>query len=284
MRTSAERLPGPNHHPAGTALSSNKSDLAARHEISSTRTRTTRARTKEDPAATPKIPCSADGFVSQSSPKMNPAAAEEHLRVIRELMERATVYRAVSAPAALFCGLVALLVSALALVPGPSQALFQQNFVAVWVIVCVLSATANIFFLFRSAEQRGEIFPSSRLRAASYAIAPAFIVAVGLTSLLTRVAGLDLFIAVCWMALYGLALLSTMAFAPRSIVVLGWAFVLTSFLILCLMRPELIVSPSPERSLALEQVGYFAMAGTFGLYHTIYGLVVMFWARQDEHG
>lgn len=49
---------------------------------------------------------------------MNRSAAEEHLRVIRELMERATVYRAVSAPAALFCGLIALSVSGLALIPG----------------------------------------------------------------------------------------------------------------------------------------------------------------------
>jgi hypothetical protein len=34
----------------------------------------------------------------------------------------------------------------------------------------------------------------------------------------------------------------------------------------------------------LEQLGYFAMAGSFGLYHTIYGVLVMFSARQNEHG
>src|SRR5258707_391098 len=62
---------------------------------------------------------------------MNRSAAEENLRVIRELMERATIYRAVSAPGALFCGLSALLVSALALIPGPFQLLFQHNFALV---------------------------------------------------------------------------------------------------------------------------------------------------------
>ena len=215
---------------------------------------------------------------------MNRSAAEEHLRIIRELMERATIYRAVSAPAALFCGLVALLVSGLALIPGPFQALFQHNFVLVWIVVCLLSATANTFFIFRSTERRQERFASYRLRTALLAIAPAFIVAIALTFFLARAAGTELFIAVCWMALYGLALLSTMTFAPRSIVILGWAFILTSVLILCVMTPVLVVAVPDRPSLVLEQLGYFAMAGSFGLYHTIYGVVVMFSARQNQHG
>ena len=215
---------------------------------------------------------------------MNRSAAEEHLRVIRELMERATIYRAVSAPAALFCGLVALLVSAAALIPGQFQSLFLDNFVFVWIVVCLLSATANIFFLFRSTQRRQERFASYRLRTALFAIAPAFIVAIALTFFLARAAGTELFIAVCWMALYGLALLSTMTFAPRSIVILGWAFILTSVLILGVMTPVLVVAIPDRPSFALEQLGYFAMAGSFGLYHTIYGVVVMFSARQNEHG
>jgi len=199
-------------------------------------------------------------------------------------VSRATVYRALSAPAALFCGLVALLVSGLALIPGPFQALFQRNFVLVWIVVCLLSATANTFFLFRSTERRQERFASYRLRTALLAIVPAFIVAIALTFFLARAAGTELFVAVCWMALYGLALLSTMTFAPRSIVILGWAFILTSVLILCVMTPVLVVAVPDRPGLVLEQLGYFAMAGSFGLYHTIYGVLVMFSARQNEHG
>jgi hypothetical protein len=208
---------------------------------------------------------------------MNRSAAEENLRVIRELMERATIYRAVSAPAALFCGLSALLVSALALIPGPFQTLLQHNFALVWVVVCLLSVTANIFFLVRATERRQERFASYRLRTALLAIAPAFIVAIALTFFLTRAAGTELFIAVCWMALYGLALL-------WSIVILGWAFILTSVLILCVMTPVLVLAVSGRSNLAMEQVGYYAMAGSFGFYHAIYGVIVMFSARQDEHG
>jgi hypothetical protein len=147
-----------------------------------------------------------------------------------------------------------------------------------------LSATANTFFLFRSTERRQERFASYRLRTALLAIAPAFIVAIALTFFLARAAGTELFIAVCWMALYGLALMSTMTFAPRSIAILGWAFILTSVLILCVMTPVLVVAVPDRPSLRLEQLGYFAMAGSFGLYHTIYGVLVMFSARQNEHG
>src|SRR5258708_38451255 len=159
---------------------------------------------------------------------MNRSAAEENLRVIRELMERATIYRAVSAPGALFCGLSALLVSALALTPGPFQTLVQHNFALVWVVVCLLSVTANIFFLVRATELRQERFASYRLLTALLAIAPAFIVAIALTFFLTRAAGTVLFIAVCWIALYWLALLSTMTFDPRAIVILRCSVVLTS--------------------------------------------------------
>ena len=112
---------------------------------------------------------------------MNHSAAEERLRVIRELMERATIYRAVSAPAALFCGLMALLVSGLALIPGPLQSPFQHYFVLVWVVVCVLSATANIFFLSRChGAAPGTVCLLSVTGRPCSAIAPAFIVAIAL--------------------------------------------------------------------------------------------------------
>src|SRR5258708_4041069 len=156
---------------------------------------------------------------------MNRSAAEENLRVIRELMERATIYRAVSAPGALFCGLSALLVSALALIPGPFQTLVQHNFALVWVVVCLLSVTANIFFLIRATERRQERFASYRLRTALLAIAPAFIVAIALTFFLTRAAGSRLFITVLCVAVYCLSLLSTMTFSPLSHLILGSAFI-----------------------------------------------------------
>jgi hypothetical protein len=215
---------------------------------------------------------------------MDSRSAEDHLRVIRELMERATIYRTISVPAALVCGCLALIVALLALVPGPLQTVFRPNFVRVWFVVFLLSAASNTLFLLRSARLRKEAFPSPRLRTALLAIAPAFLVAGSLTVLLAQTLGSEIFIAVCWIALYGIALLSTLTFAPRSIAVLGWAFVITGCLCLIFLPGEYLFFFPMKRYSALAELGYFAMAATFGLYHIIYGLAVTFYARRYGNG
>jgi hypothetical protein len=215
---------------------------------------------------------------------MDSRSAEDHLRIIRELMERATIYRTISAPAALFCGFLALIVALFALVPGPLQSVFWHNFIGVWIVVFLLSATANTLFLLRSAKQRHEPFPSRRLRTALLAIAPAFLVAGALTIPLARNRGSEIFIAICWIGMYGIALLSTLTFAPRSIAVLGWAFVLTSCLCLALLTQDYLFLATTSRPVPLDELGYFAMAATFGLYHIIYGIAVMFYGRHHGNG
>jgi hypothetical protein len=213
---------------------------------------------------------------------MDSRSAEDHLRVIRELMERATIYRTISAPAALFCGLLALVVAFAALIPGPLQPILRDYFVQVWIIVFLLSALANTLFLLRSSKEREEAFPSRRLRTALVAIAPAFLVAGALTISLVRSGGSEIFVAVCWIGLYGMALLSTVTFAPRSIAVLGWAFVLTSCLCLGLLTQDYLFAFTAGRQATLQGLGYFAMAGTFGFYHIVYGVAVM--ARRHGNG
>ena len=213
---------------------------------------------------------------------MDSRSAEDHLRVIRELMERATVYRTISAPAALCCGFLALIVSSGALIPGPLQPILRHYFVRVWIIVFLVSAIANTLFLLRSTRERKETFPSRRLRTALVAIAPAFLVAGALTILLTRNRGSEIFVAVCWIGLYGMALLSTVTFAPRSIAWLGWAFVLTSCLCLGLLTQDYLFSFTASRHVTLQGLGYLTMAGTFGLYHIIYGFAVMFYGRHGN--
>jgi hypothetical protein len=210
---------------------------------------------------------------------MDARSAEDHLRVIRELMERATIYRTISVPAALVCGCLALIVALLALLPGPLQPIFRPNFVRVWIVVFLFSAASNTLFLLRSAKLRKEPFPSPRMRTTLLAIAPAFLVAGAFTILLARTLGSEIFIAVCWIALYGIALLSTLTFAPRSIVILGWAFVVTGCLCLIFLPSRYLFFPIKHYS-ALAEIGYFAMAATFGLYHIIYGLAVTLYARR----
>ena len=80
-------------------------------------------------------------------------------------------------------------------------------------------------------------------------------------------------LVVAWIAFYGLALLSTGLFAPRSLVCLGWAFLLTA-LALPAMRNAVGDLPA--------NLPNIAMGITFGLYHLIYAVCAWPRKRADE--
>jgi len=78
--------------------------------------------------------------------------AEEHLKTIRRLMERATIYRAISAPTALTGGLLSLAACAVLVLAGDnSQGPYKLEwqdprphlFLAVWLAVLLLTAGAR---------------------------------------------------------------------------------------------------------------------------------------------
>ena len=210
--------------------------------------------------------------------------AEEHLRVIRSLMERATVYRAISAPTAVLGGLLSLIVSALLYVGNARgvASLFTlsypgaaHRFIAIWAVVLLATLLANAFFIWRKARREGSAFMTSGLRLAIYSAVPVLLVAAVLTSLFWRndetSEAVPVLVAV-WVTCYGLALLSTANFAPRSLHFLGWAFLLTGAACILLTGP--LFNTDPARNSAL------AMGLTFGLYHLGYG--VWTWPRKPE--
>src|SRR5215204_2410488 len=98
---------------------------------------------------------------------MKPIEAEEHLRVIRSLMERATIYRAISAPTALVGGLTSVLVGALLHfyfdIDGPAWATASKTFKEAvffgsWGAVLLATGAANVVFLAQEARRRGGSF------------------------------------------------------------------------------------------------------------------------------
>ena len=79
--------------------------------------------------------------------------AEEDLRVIRSLMERATVYRAISAPAALVAGFLSILAAAAIYLNDQASRIGRTRpaFAAIWLVVLVLrGGDERIFYLARS--------------------------------------------------------------------------------------------------------------------------------------
>jgi hypothetical protein len=192
--------------------------------------------------------------------------ALEHLRIIRTLMERASIYRAVSATAALCGGVIGLAVAAWGMMRPPSP----QVFLAAWIGVLCVSGLANLFLLMRESQEKGQPFITDGLRMALRAVVPPLLTGGVLgVSLIAFRQQMEL-AALIWILCYGLALQGTVSFAPRSIIHLARAFLIAGQVLTVLWLwkgwPGMV---SPPVALASLYMGL-----TFGLFHIIYGVAV----------
>lgn len=203
--------------------------------------------------------------------------AEEDLRVIRTLMERAVTYRAISAPTALVGGILSILSATIIYLSAlPDSALSRtispREFAFIWINVLILTVIANVFFVWREAKSSGRPFISSGMKLALRAIAPNLIFPALFTIWFLEfgfIGGMELELVVVWVVFYGLVLLSTTLFAPRSLALLGWAFLLSGIGV-----P--VMANWVERM--SDDVPNLVMGVTFGLYHVIYALFT--WPRK----
>jgi hypothetical protein len=200
--------------------------------------------------------------------------AEEHLRIIRTLMERATIYRAISAPTALFGGSLAIILTVTiwtrehqwaARAPEAMRHISARGFAAVWLAALAAIILFNTFLVWRQAKRDRRLFLSPAMRAALRAIFPCLILPAAATIWFFYDGysfDNELLLVGVWIGFYGLALIATQHFAPRSLVLLGWAFLLTAALMLVTSRQlEYYATPL---------VPNLAMGATFGLYHLLY--------------
>ncbi len=209
-------------------------------------------------------------------------AALENLRIIRSLMEKAHIYRADSAPAARVGGVMALVASAWpvqhALAKNGEAVMCEKCFLATWLIILGIASALNVVLLAKEAARRSQPFVSEGMRMALRAFAPPMLVGgcVGI-GLIVFLHNLTL-AALIWILCYGLALLSTASFSPRSLPRLGWAFVITGLLLFFAWAAnrdvDLLSSDLAPASLA--------MGLTFGLLHVIYALAVFFSPKLME--
>ncbi len=200
------------------------------------------------------------------------AEAEENLRVIRSLMEKATVYRAVSAPGALVGGLCSVLLSLVALTK--SSPMEPTRFVEPWLAVLLITAVANFGLLWRDAVRRGEPFVSPGMRLALRAMIPALL--GGALCLCIRAENGFALIASLWVLFYGISLLAASHFAPKSICWLGRAFFAAG--------AGLLLGSSQISAWARlthhSGIAHAIMGGTFGLFHLLYAVCA--WPRKSE--
>ena len=206
--------------------------------------------------------------------------AEEHLRAIRLLMERATIYRAISAPTALVGGLLSLALAGGMLrwqAGGAERNVDAVPYFLLWSLVFVLTLAANTGFILRGTRGRGQSPVSSGMRLAIRSIVPSFFAGATTSACLTLTTDQPILPTLMWLLFYGLGLLSTMSFAPRSIIVLGWSFLFTGVgLFIYLMNQAIL--PGIELPTPLRFFPATIMGATFGLYHLVYAAIV--WTRD----
>ncbi len=200
----------------------------------------------------------------------NRSEAVEHLRVIRSLMEKATIYRAISAEAAAIGGTAAIVILALTL--GPLQINSGVPFLGAWVGALVFTGIANLWLLYSAAVRRREAFVSPGMRLALKAMLPGLL-AGGACILIEGDGGFPL-TASLWVLCYGVSLLASGHFAPKSICWLGRAFFLTGVLLIASGALFL----DWWRGANQLAVAHGIMAGTFGLFHLIYAACT--WPRK----
>jgi MFS family permease len=199
-------------------------------------------------------------------------SAAAHLRTIRSLMERATVYRAISGAAGLIGGSLALVVGGLLLGRRETWQASNLEFAAIWCAVLLVVTVCNFVMLQRGAARRKEPFISSGMKHAARATAPPLLAGFVLSMLVATTGplvdhgGCALMVGL-WTVCYGLALLATGSFSPRSMQVLGAAFFIMG---LGLCQRALAGPPAEDYTLALR-----GMIGCFGMLHLFYGLWVV---------
>jgi len=196
---------------------------------------------------------------------MRPEQAAEHLRVIRELMERPLKQTTRSGASGLIAAILALAGCAATWYVGRQGQLSEASWIkavgSVWVSVLVLAVAANLLLTWRRAHRQGLPLWGRSQNQTALAIAPGFVVGALVSWSLISAQEYHL-VAFTWVIFYGMAVWSVGLFSPVEVKLLGAGFFLAGILGLFFFA---------DHPLA-------ALAVTFGGMHLLYGIVV--WARH----
>jgi hypothetical protein len=210
-------------------------------------------------------------FAWQSEAMTTREEAAEQLRVIRSVMERATIFRALSGETALVGGAAAVAAAWL------SEGREGWAWAGWWLGGLALVLAFNAFQLQRVASLRRKPVLSYGFRVALRGALPS-LVAGGFIGLLFVRGKSDQAAACMWIVHYGLALLAIREFAPKSMVWLGWAFVI--FGVASLAGVTHVVDLFGSWIDGVN--GSRLMAIAFGGFHLAYGAVIVTTRSREE--
>lgn len=187
--------------------------------------------------------------------------AEEHLRVIRQTMERSTRHSTFSGISGVAVGILTLTGSLLtrdAVLESENQT-NRFLFIGVWSVVLALSILADFLLTKRRAAQLGKTTSSPLGKQLMRAAAPGFFAALAVSFFYATHPGMiGPYLYGLWMLCYAVSLLAVGMFSVREVSWLGWAFLVAGTLTL-LLPPDAYIGPRGM------------MALTFGGFHIVYG-------------
>ncbi len=189
------------------------------------------------------------------TPSAPPALHERaiaNLRFIRETMERAGSFTAISGAGVIVGGGIAVLAGVVA-----AQQATSARWIAVWVGAAAVALAVNVGFTVRKARSLGPPLMSGPGRKALLAFTPAVLAGVLLTVAVVR-AGAEELLAGMWLVLYGAGVTAGGAFSVSIIPVLGILF----------MALGVVALASPP-----ELANWFMLAG-FGGLHLAFGIAI----------
>ncbi|MGB8354320.1 MAG: hypothetical protein WCD79_10560 [Chthoniobacteraceae bacterium] len=157
------------------------------------------------------------------------------------------------------------------------DALNGALFVGFWLVILAFTIIANTWFIWRGAKQRSEPFISSGMKMALVSLLPSMLCAGFFTYDFLGEPVFAFFLPPIWMICYGLGLLATSHFAPRSINILGWVFLFSGFAGYLYLQHRIgIHQRDPGSHFTAD--GNLLMGATFGVYHLIYAACT--WPRK----
>jgi hypothetical protein len=155
-----------------------------------------------------------------SNPPEMQARAMDNLRFIRETMEAAGTFTAVSGWGQVVIGLTAIVT---ALIAG--QFVGTTEWVLIWAAEAFLALAISVWFMYNKARTASLPGLASSARKLLFSFTP-----VGVVGLIVTVAvmqrELDAMLPGMWMLLYGTAVVAVGAFSVRIVPVMGAAFIL----------------------------------------------------------
>ena len=178
--------------------------------------------------------------------------AMDNLRFIRETMERASSFTAVSGWGQVAVGLTAL---------GAAAFAARQRSARAWVLVWAGEAALGLLIsaaaIYRKARAIDETLLSGPGRKVAFSLSPPLVVGALLTVVLTR-AGLTSALPGVWLLLYGTGVVTGGMYSVKIVPVMG----------LCLMALGAAALFCPPAW------GDYWMAAGFGLLHVIFGIII----------